>query len=119
LDWSITQVETDDDFVLAARRGLGEHRSLIEAPGHYFGPQPYAEQDQILATRELRADLAILVGLASMVMISGSDGYLLAGGCSDRVEFWEGNLFFYSAHRERLGEAEALLKAFECPRNLI
>jgi hypothetical protein len=53
-----------------------------------------------------------------MVMISGSDGYLLAGACSDRIEFWEGNLFFYSSRRERLSEAEALLKVFDCPRDL-
>ena len=116
--WSITQVETDDDFLMAARRGLGERRSLVAAPGHYFEPQPYAEQDQFAATRELRANLALLVGLTSMVMISGSDGYLLAGACSDRIEFWEGNLFFYSSRRERLSEAEALLKVFDCPRDL-
>ena len=91
---------------------------MVAAPGHYFEPQPYAEQDQFAATRELRANLTLLVGLTSMVMISGSDGYLLAGACSDRIECWEGNLFFYSSRRERLSEAEALLKVFDCPRDL-
>jgi len=114
-DWSSPRVETDDDFVLAARRGFGEVRAFSEAPGHYFEVQPWDEQDQADATRHLSAALSALAGLASMMMITGSDGWLIAGGTSDRIEFWEGNLFLYAEAPARLREAEALLEAFQCP----
>jgi hypothetical protein len=49
-------------------------------------------------------------------MIDGWDGWLIAEGSADRIEFWEGNLYFYSKDKSRLAEAEALMTEYDCPR---
>jgi hypothetical protein len=116
--WDSAVFAADDDFVLAARLGCGEARPLAEVPGHYFDPHPYNEQDQLEVSRQQRADLACLVGMTSMVMLTGSDGWLIAGGSQDRIEFREGNLFFHSAEPQRLVEAELLLDNLNCSRTL-
>ncbi|MCW5749247.1 MAG: hypothetical protein KIT36_23860, partial [Alphaproteobacteria bacterium] len=76
---------------VAARVGLGETRSLSEAPGHYFDPHPYGERDQTRISQEQARETGILVGLTSLLMINGWDGWLVAADSSDRIEFWEGN----------------------------
>jgi hypothetical protein len=45
------------------------------------------------------------------------DGWLIAAD-ADRIEFWEGNIFFYSQDTARLAAAEALMSEFECPRTV-
>jgi hypothetical protein len=105
------------DVFLAARRGLGETRPLPEAPAHYFDPYPYDERDQTKISPEQARETGILVGLMALMMIDGWDGWLLAGN-TDRIEFWEGNLFFYAHEAARLAAAEALMAEFECPRTV-
>jgi hypothetical protein len=104
---------------VAARVGLGETRSLTEAPGHYFDPHPYDERDQTEITPEQARETGLLVGLMSLLMINGWDGWLIADGSADRIEFWEGNLFFYSREKPRLADANALMDEFGCRRDLI
>jgi hypothetical protein len=41
---------------------------------------------------------------------------LVADHCSDRVEFWEYNIFFHSSEASRMAETGSLMA---CPRNLI
>jgi hypothetical protein len=106
------------EFFLAARVGLGETSSLSEAPGHYFDPYPYDERDQTEILPEQAREIGILIGLMSLVMIDGWDGWLVAEGGSDRIEFWEGNIFFYSDVRSRIAVATSLMDQFDCPRNL-
>jgi len=105
------------DLFVAARVGLGETRSLSEAPGHYFDPHPYDERDQTRLSQEQARQTGILVGLTSLAMISSWDGWLIAGGSSDRIEFWEGNIFFYSCERPRLTGAKSTMDEFGCPRD--
>jgi hypothetical protein len=107
------------DLFMAARVGLGEARSMSEAPGHYFDSFPYDEQDQTKISPEHARQTGILVGLMSLMMIGGWDGWLVADGSADRIEFWEGNLFFHSSERSRLADAESLMDQFHCPRNLV
>jgi hypothetical protein len=104
------------DLFVAARTGLGETRSLSEAPGHYFDPYPYDERDQLKISPEQARETGLLAGLMSLLMINGWDGWLIADGSADRIEFWEGNLFFYSATKSRLVDADALMDEFDCPR---
>jgi hypothetical protein len=103
----------DDALLLAMRRGFGEQRPLADAPGHYVDPQPWHEQDQLLITPERAGALSLLVGIAAALLITGSDGWLVAPGVADRIEFWEGNIFFYSSDSHRIAEATNLLS--DCP----
>src|SRR6266480_3806193 len=45
---------------MAARAGLGETRSLSEAPGHYFDPFPYDERDQLKISQDQARQTGIL-----------------------------------------------------------
>jgi hypothetical protein len=105
------------DLFVAARNGLGETRPLLEAPAHYFDPYAYDERDQTEISREQARETGILAGLIALIMIDGWDGWLIAGN-ADRIEFWEGNIFFYSHEAARLAAAEALMTEFECPRTM-
>jgi hypothetical protein len=101
---------------IAARSGLGDTRSLSEAPGNYFDPFPYDERDQLRISAEQGHETGILIGLMSLLMMNGWDGWLVAEGSVDRIEFWEGSFFFYSAERARLVDAKSLMKEFKCPQ---
>jgi hypothetical protein len=113
--WDLHYPNTHGLFV-AARAGLGETRSLSETPGHYFAPYPYEEQDQTKISPEHAQELGILIGLMSLLMMNDWDGWLVADGCSDRIEFWEGYFFFHSSEPARLAEAEAIISHFGCPK---
>jgi hypothetical protein len=106
------------ELFLAARIGLGETRSLSEAPGHCFDRYPYDERDQTRISHEQARETGILVGLTSLVMINGWDAWLIAGDGSDRIEFWEGNIFFYSSETSRLNAARSIMDQFNCPQDL-
>jgi hypothetical protein len=93
-------------------------RSLSEAPGHYFDPYPYNERDQAKISPEQARQTGILIGLMSLLMIGGWDAWLVAEGSSDRIEFWEGNIFFHSSEAARTADAESLMDQFNCPRDL-
>jgi hypothetical protein len=107
-----------DQMVVAARAGLGETRSLSEAPGHLFDSYPYDERDQQKISPDQSRETSILVSLMTLIMIGGWDAWLVAGEGADRVEFWEGNIFFYSGDPTMLSSAETLLARFNCARTL-
>lgn len=100
--------------LVAARRGIGESRSLDEAPGHYFEPHRYEEKDQSKWTSAQRAEAGLLAGLLSLLILEKSDGWLIADQGVDRFEVWEGNVLFHSADRAKIEEARVLLRDFEC-----
>ena len=101
-------------LLVAARNGIGESRSIDEAPGNYFEPHPYEEQDQSEWSQEQRLEAGLLVGLLSLLIVQESDGWLIADGGGDRFEVWEGNIFFHSADRAKIDEACTLVRDFEC-----
>src|SRR5260221_1180808 len=107
-------LHSTEAFIAAARRGLGEPRSLEDAPGHLFDAHPYDEMDQQLLSAEHLCDVGLLVGLVSLILLEQSDGWLIAEGCEDRIEFWEGYVFFHSANRAKQVEARKLLKRYDC-----
>jgi hypothetical protein len=106
------------DIFVSARAGLGDARSLSEAPGHYFDSHHYDQQDQTEISPEQAREVGIMVGLMSLIMIGGWDAWLVADNCADRVEFWEGNIFFHSGESSTVARAELLLNDFDCPREL-
>ncbi len=97
----------------AMRVGLGERRALAASPGHYVGPFSWS-WDQSEITRDQAAQTEILAGMLFIVMGCGWDGWLAAEQCADLIEFWEGNLLFYSMSPERINEARALQRQFGC-----
>ncbi len=101
---------------LAVRKGLGDARSLSEAPGHYFDLFPWDEQDQLEISPEQATETDYLIGLMSLIMIGRWDAWLIADSSADMIEFWEGNLFFHSADKAQIAAAEALM--VDCPRDL-
>lgn len=103
-------------MVSAAWRGLGEQRSLVEAPGLYLGGQDWDEQDQTQVTAAQAESLGLLVGVVAMMMITGSDGWLISEGGVDRVEFWEGNFFFHSGDAGQIARANEIVDEFRCVR---
>jgi len=112
--WQESTHHFGSSFVTAARRGLGESRSIDEAPGHVFAPHPYAELDQAELSVEHQTEAGLLAGFLCQLIVSGSDGWLVADGCNDRFEIWEGNVIFYSANSEKIAEAKDIFKAFNC-----
>jgi hypothetical protein len=53
-----------------------------------------------------------------MILMTSSDGWLIAEGSIDRIEFWEGNIFFHSKDAKQIERANALLDSFGCSREL-
>lgn len=107
------------DFFMVARSGLGESRSLNEAPGHYFDAFRYGEEDQLKIDKDHAREVSILISLVSLILIGGWDAWLIAdGGSVDRVELWEGNIFFHTGDRYQRARAESLLEQFNCRRKL-
>jgi len=107
------------DLFVAARLGLGDSRTWFEAPGHLFDSFPYGELDQLLISSAQARQTGILIGLMSFFMTNGWDGWLIAGDTHDRIEFWEGNILFYSETMARLDAAKSLMVEFNCSQQLI
>ncbi len=114
--WEWGNPYDSEAFVRAALLGAAEPRSFDEAPGCLFDPHPYENLDFTEMAPEHTRELGFLVGLMSMLIVTGSDGWLLAEGSTDRVEVWEGNILFYSDDAKSLERAKSLLRSFDCPK---
>jgi hypothetical protein len=100
----------DARFALSAMRiGLGEKRTWQVAPFHVTDAHTWT-WDQVETTAGQAEDEGLLVGILSLILSCGWDAWLLADGCSDAIEFWEGNILFYSDDKRRLSEANVLLR---------
>lgn len=106
-------------LVEAARRGDGAGTTLHEAPGLLFDAHPYHKEDQTEISTSHSHELGLLAGYALLMIASGSYGWLMAEGERDRIEFWEGNLIFYSDQPAQLARARALAESFDCPARLL
>ena len=105
-------------MIATARVGLGEQRPLLEAPGHLFDPHDYENLDQLEISEAQWRDVALIASFMSLVMMAEWDGWLIAQGCHDLIEFWEGNVLLYSSDMSRLREGEEILTTFECERRM-
>ncbi len=106
----------ENAIVDAAWRGLGEARSLEEAPGLYLDSQDWDEQDQTLIPAPHAKARGLLSGMIIIMMATESDGWLISEGSTDRIEFWEGHFFFHSADQEKLRQAREIIDEFRCRR---
>jgi len=55
-------------------------------------------------------DEGLLVGILLWILACGWDAWLLADQTTDAIEFWEGNILFYSEEKRRLSAASTLLR---------
>ena len=118
VDHSDSMYPSVESTFLAVKAGLGEQRSLDEAPGHYFDAFPWDEEDQTAISPEQANETDVLIGLTSLMMVGAWDGWLIASDCGDRIEFWESNLFFHSADQRRMAAAEELIAELGWSRQL-
>ena len=112
--WEVGNPYNSEALVSAARAGLGEGRSIDEAPGHLFDVHPYGNLDIAEISNEHKHELGLLVGFVSLLLLEACDGWLLAEGCTDRIEFWEGNVLFHSQDAARMTDAAALFTQYDC-----
>lgn len=108
----------DHAIVAVIRAGLGEARVFDEAPGYLFDAQNWSVEDQLEVSTEMARNMGELIGLAALVMMTRSDGWLLSPDSADRIEFWEGNFFFYSQNPDQIIRAYTIVDQFGCSRDL-
>jgi hypothetical protein len=108
-DWGFGALAQPYSFIMAVRQNVGETRPLLDAPVHHF-PSLSWTWDALEESEEQRRESGLLAGLAISTMCFGWDALLVAEKCDDVIEFWEGNILFYSPDTEKLEEARAMLK---------
>lgn len=114
--WETSSFLGAEALVSATWRGLGENRSFREAPGLYLDPQDWNEEDWTNISPQQAEAIGGLIGVVALLMMTYSDGWLIAAECADRVEFWEGHFFFHSDDPEKLKAANSIIDDFKCKR---
>ena len=106
----------ENALIAAAWRGLGESRTLEEARGLFLEAYDWGEEDQLIISPAQAEALGLLVGVATTLMMTHSDGWLVSSGCVDRIEFWEGHFFFHSDDKAQLKRADDIVEKYGCAR---
>lgn len=86
---------------------------LVENPAILLGPLSNDLMYQLAGTPEQNIETEALVTLCTLLSIGNWDAKLLTTGSTDYVEFWEGNVLFYSESTEALDRAAELLKFYD------
>lgn len=85
---------------------------LIENPAILLGPFSSDLIDQPAGTPEQDDEGEALIALCTLLSVGNWDAKLLAKGSTDYVEFWEGNVLFYSQSAEAIERAEEMLEQY-------
>jgi hypothetical protein len=93
------------NFVEKIRRGCGEMRSLLQAPGHLFEPATYVDYDD-RSSRDVDEE-AVMAGLVLSVLSLHWDAVLFSKECEDYVFISDGFALFSSNDAERIAFAPA------------
>lgn len=102
----------------AMRLGLGEHRELKAAPAMYAGPHSWTWDPEEMEEAQ-RDDAGLLVAALFMIMGAGWDAWLMSELTTDAIEFWEGNILFYSRSKTRLVTARKLLRTADARMTMV
>lgn len=86
--------------------------------GYLFPMLDYDLADQAAIETELYRETSLLVGLVGLILLGGWDAILFCPDREEWIEFWEGNILFYSVSDGRLQQAELLLQNYGCPARL-
>ncbi|PRY78407.1 hypothetical protein CLV80_104376 [Yoonia maritima] len=85
---------------------------LAENPGILLGPLSDELMDQLAGTHQQRTEAEELATLCILLSVGNWDAKLLTSGSTDYIEFWEGNIFFYSESIEALHRATKILNFY-------
>jgi hypothetical protein len=86
---------------------------LVENPAILFGPLSCELSDQLVGTHAQNAEAEALITLCILLSAGGWDAKLLTNASTDYIEFWEGNVLFYSEHTEALNRAAELCDLYD------
>ncbi len=89
--------------------------SLNESPGFYFEPIDVQEAFNQSLEAEPSAELEKMLSLLCVVLLAEWDAKLLSLDGCDHVEFWEGNVVFYSDSLEKIKLAREVAERFGLP----
>ena len=95
------------------RRGYGEERPLIEAPGHLFSWDAATVYEPSSEMPPATRDHAAISGLVLLVMCYGWEGYLVARGHNDHIFLGDARIVFASARRQRIEDTANLANTFK------
>jgi hypothetical protein len=85
---------------------------LVENPAILFAPLSDDLLDQLAGTHEQNAEAEALIALCTLLSVGSWDAKLLTSGSTDYVEFWEGNVLFYSESTDTLDRANKLFDLY-------
>lgn len=86
---------------------------LVENPAILFGPLSDDLEDQLAGTPQQNVEAEALVTLCTLLCVGHWDAKLLSCGSTDYVEFWEGNLLFYSESPKALNRAAEMFDFYD------
>ncbi|TDT76896.1 hypothetical protein BDE40_0168 [Litoreibacter halocynthiae] len=86
---------------------------LVENPAILLGPLSDDLMDQTAGKYEQNVEAEALVVLCTLLSVGGWDAKLLTNGSTDYVEFWEGNVLFYSENTEALNRATKIFDLYD------
>ncbi|WP_120502764.1 hypothetical protein [Sulfitobacter mediterraneus] len=86
---------------------------LVKNPAILLGPLSNDLMDQKVGTPEQNIEGEALITLCTVLSVGNWDAKLLTAGSTDYVEFWEGNVLFYSESTEALNRAVKLLDFYD------
>ncbi len=81
---------------------------LVENPGILLGPLSSDLLDQMAGTSEQDTEAEAIVSLCTLLSLGAWDAKLLVTDSTDYVEFWEGNVLFYSEDQNSLVRANEI-----------
>ncbi|MCL6546033.1 MAG: hypothetical protein K6T61_12460 [Bryobacteraceae bacterium] len=99
----------ENAMISAIWRGLGEALPVDQMPGLYLATRNW---EQTAGSSTQAEAFSMLFGLVSMLLTTRSDGWLIATGCADRIQFYEGRVFLHSQDRARIERANEIASEF-------
>ena len=102
----------------AIRVSAGESRRIEDAAGHFFPDHNYGIDDQLEVSDKQSTDVALLIGLISIILMEEWIAILISEQRGDMVEFWEGNIIFSSASVNNIARARKIASEFNLVEGL-
>jgi len=96
---------------------FGDSQSLMDRQAILFdglGGDIY----DVFADESIREEVETLVSALSVILLGSWDAFLLSEASGSFVEFWEGNILFYTSRKDAASEAEAIIAEFELPAGM-
>lgn len=86
---------------------------LLANPAILLGPLSDDLMDQLAGTPQQNYEAEALISLCTLLTVGEWDAKLMTEKSTDYIEFWEGNVLFYSENTEALERAAELLELYD------